>query len=156
MDNVTVIRMVSGFLGFMVFAGFIVVSIFFILTLSRALNKCSPAARTMQPGTLWLLLVPVLNLVWNFIVVLGMAKSLANEFRARGVQGVEPEPGKSIGLAMAICAVCSVIPVLGLLAGLACLVLWILYWMKMADYSRKLDMTPAPGMPLSPGVLGTP
>jgi len=154
MDNVTLIRLVSGILALFVFAGFIVVTVFFILTLSRALSKCSPAARTIQPGTLWLLLVPLLNLVWNFIVVLGMAKSLGNEFKARGAQGVEPEPEKSIGIAMAVCAVCAAIPVVGIIAGLASLVLWILYWVKMAEFSRKLDVSPATGgMPLAPGVV---
>lgn len=135
----------------------IVVYVFYILTLSQALNKCSVNSRTIQPGTLWILLIPLVNFVWNFIVVLGMAKSLGNEFRSRNVQGVEPEPGKSIGIAMAICAVCAVIPILGIVAGLAHLVLWIVYWVKIADLSRKLDVSAATaGMPLNPGIVGTP
>jgi len=154
MDNVTLIRIVSGILALFVFAGFIVVTIFFILTLSRALNKCSAAARTIQPGMLWLLLIPLVNLIWNFIVVLGMAKSLGNEFRARGVHNVEAEPGKSIGISMAVCAVCAVIPVLGIVAGLASLVLWIVYWVKIAECSRKLDASVATGgMPLALGIV---
>jgi Domain of unknown function (DUF4328) len=154
MDNVTLIRIVSGIMALFVFAVAIVVIVLYILTLSRALNKCSAAARTIQPGTLWLLLVPFVNLVWNFIVVLGMAKSLGNEFRARNAHQVEPEPGKSIGIAMAACAACAVIPVVGIAAGLAYLVLWILYWVKMAEFSRKLDATSATvGMPLAPGVI---
>jgi len=157
MDNVTLIRIVSGFLALGVFAGFIVVYVFYILTLSRALNKCSVSSKTIQPGTLWILLITLVNFVWYFIVVLGMAKSLGNEFRSRNVQGVEPEPGKSIGIAMAICAVCAVIPIVGIAAGLAHLVLWIVYWVKMADFSRKLDVSPSTaGVPLSPGIVGTP
>jgi len=86
-----------------------------------------------------------------------MAKSLGNEFRARNAHDVEPEPRKSIGIAMAVCAICSVIPIVGIAAGLAYLVLWILYWVKMAEFSRKLDATSATGgMPLSPGIVGAP
>lgn len=156
MDNVTLIRIVSGIVALFVFAGFIVVTIFYILTLSRALSKCSAAARTIQPGMLWLLLIPFFNLIWNFFVVLGMAKSLGNEFRIRGTQAAEAEPGKSIGIAMAICAVCAVIPIVGIVAGLGYFVVWIIYWVKIAEFSRKLDMSSATGMPLSPGIIGAP
>ena len=143
MDTTTMIRAVSGmvFLGF--FTVFVVVAIFYILTLSRALSKCSPASRTMEPAMLWLLLVPLLNLIWTFFVVLAMAKSLGNEFRLRNIPNAEPEPGKSLGLAMSICACCSIIPILGLIAACAQLVLWIMYWVKMANYSRILEMTPS-------------
>jgi hypothetical protein len=157
MDNVTLIRIVSGVLALLVFAGLIGITVFYILTLSRALNKCSAASRTIQPGTLWLLLIPLFNLVWNFIVVLGMAKSLGNEFRARNAHDVEPEPGKSIGIAMAVSAACGLIPIIGIVAGLAYFVLWIVYWVKMAEFSRKLDSRSATlGVPLTPGILNTP
>ncbi len=131
---------------------FLLPAIFYILTLSRALTKCSPALVTIEPGMLWLLLVPFVNLVWHFFVVLGMAKSLGNEFRARNIQGIEPEPGQSVGIPMCICGACGIIPVLGLLAGLAYLVLWIVYWAKIAEYSRMLDRIPAQGGWQSAGI----
>ncbi|MDO8301736.1 MAG: hypothetical protein Q7T18_00690 [Sedimentisphaerales bacterium] len=56
------------------------VTIFFILTLQKALNRCSPENRAMQPGMIWLLLIPLFNIVWIFFVVLNMAKSLGAEF----------------------------------------------------------------------------
>ena len=151
MDSTSIIRAISGvfFLGF--FALFIVIAIFYILTLSRALEKCHPASRTIQPGTLWLLLIPLVNLIWHFFVVLGMAKSLGNEFRARGIINVDPQPGQSFGLAMCICGACAIIPILGFLAALGHLVLWILYWSKMATYSRMLDQAPVvQGAPILP------
>jgi hypothetical protein len=79
-----------------------------------------------------------------------MAKSLGNELRLRRIASTEPEPGKTLGLVMCVCGVCSIIPILGLIAGLGHLILWILYWSKMAAYSRTLDLTPvtlAPGPP---------
>jgi type IV pilus assembly protein PilA len=115
----------------------------------------------------WLLLVPFVNLVWQFFVVIGLADSLDNEFRARGIPNVEPKPAKSIGIAMCVCGVCAIIPIVGVLAFLAHLVLWIIYWTKIAEFSRRLDLVPAtndaalyapqypqPGMPLSqPGTI---
>lgn len=46
----------------LVLAG-LVVAIFYLLTLMRALQKCSPQSRTMQPGMVWLLLIPLFNLI---------------------------------------------------------------------------------------------
>jgi hypothetical protein len=88
---------------------------------------------------LWLLLVPFVNLVWHFFVVLGMAKSLNNEFRLRNLPLADPTPGQSIGLPMCICGACSIIPILGVVASLVFLVLWIVYWAKIAEFSRLLD-----------------
>lgn len=144
------IRILAGLCFFVVF---LIPSIFYILTLTRALDKCSPGSRTMQPGTLWLLLIPFVNLIWNFFVVMGMANSLGNEFRMRNIPA-EPEPGKSIGLAMSVCGACTVIPILGLLAALASLILWIMYWVRIAEFSHMLDVAPyyRPAPYIAPGM----
>lgn len=143
MDNTTVIRIIAG-LAFLCILGLgIGLNIFYILTLQRALNKCSPLSRTFQPGTMWLLLIPFFNLIWNFIVVLGVSASLGNEFRARNASYVDAEPGKSIGIAMSVCGACSIVPILGILAGLPYLILWIVYWVKIKDFSELLDQIPA-------------
>jgi hypothetical protein len=125
--------------------------VMFLLTVQRVLNKCAPAARTMEPGLVWLFLVPFLGLIWSFFLVMGVAKSLANEFRNRGISTSDPLPGQSIGIAMSVCNCCCFIPLLGALASLAGLVLWIVYWVKIAEFSRMLDgpqylapVTPAP------------
>lgn len=128
---------------------FVVVESLFIISLRKALEKCSPASRAMDPGMLWLLLIPILNVVWNFVVVNNMAKSLGNEFRLRGIPNAEAEPGKTVGLAMSALGVAVWIPKLvpslatiGTLAGLAGLVLFGIYWFKINGYSRMLDVPP--------------
>lgn len=147
MDSTSIVRLFSGAVFLSVFALGILVAILYILTLSRALQKCSPASRTLEPGMLWLLLIPLFNLIWNFFVVLGMAKSLGNEFRLRNISNVDPEPGKTIGMAMAICGACSIIPLVNILTGLAYLVLWIVYWVKIYGFSQILDQVPASSGP---------
>ena len=112
--------------------------IFYILTLQKALNKCAPENRAMQPGMIWLLLVPLVNLVWSFFVVLNMAKSLGAEFQKRSI-AEEPEPGKKLGLIMCVLLCCGIIPFLGVLCSLGGLVCWIMYWLKIAGFSKKLD-----------------
>ena len=117
---------------------FLLPGIFYVLTLQNTLKQCSPASRTLEPGMTWLYLVPLVNIVFHFFIVFGIAKSLRNEFDRRGIPCSEPLPGQSIGLAMCICACCTVIPLLGLLAAIAHVVLWIVYWVKVAEFSRML------------------
>jgi len=113
-------------------------AIFYILTLQKALNKCAPENRAMQPAMVWLLLVPLVNIVWSFFVVLNLAKSLGAEFQKRGI-AEEPEPGKKLGLIMCVLMCCGIIPLLGTICSLGGLVCWIMYWLKIAGFSKKLD-----------------
>jgi hypothetical protein len=117
-------------------------AIFYLLTLQKALTRCSPENRGMAPGMVWLLLIPLFSIVWHFIVVTNMAQSLGAEFRKRGI-AEELKPGQSLGMAMCILGVCSIIPVLGVLCGLAALVCWIMYWVKIAGFSNKIAAPPS-------------
>ncbi len=116
---------------------FLIPIIFFILTLQRAFERCAPAHRAMTPGLVWLLLIPLFNLIWNFMVVTNLAKSLEREYRSRNIPA-QLESAKSIGLAWAILSWCSLIPIFGFLAALAGFVLWIVYWVKIAGLSQAL------------------
>jgi hypothetical protein len=148
MDTLTNIRVVAG----VIVVSVLVLYIFYILTLSRALSKCSASSRTMEPGMVWLLLVPIVNLVWDFRVVIGLAKSLGNEFRLRNIPNDDPQPGMLLGITMCTFGACETIrflgAFLGVLAFAAHLVLLILYWAKIAEFSRRLDQVQA-----MPGIL---
>ena len=126
-------------LGFFFTFLVLVPKIFYILTLSNALNKCHPAVRKIDPGMCWLYLVPIVSVVWHFFMVAAVADSLGAEYYRRGVPLTEPRPAYSIGLACCVCGACSLLPLINLLAMPAQLVLWILYWSKTAEFSRRLD-----------------
>ena len=141
------VTLFAGFFGVILTLMLILVAvsvvpvIFYLLTLQKALNRCSPENRAMQPAMVWLLFIPVFNLVWHFIIVTSVAQSLNAEFRKRRI-AEEPAPGKSIGLAMCILNCCGIIPLLGLLCWLGALVCWILYWVRIAGLSAKLGDAP--------------
>jgi hypothetical protein len=116
---------------------FFIITIFYLLTLQKALNRCAPENRAMAPGMVWLLLIPLFNWVWNFFVVINIAKSLGAEFQKRGI-AEEPKPGQTLGMVMCILNVCSIIPLLGILCALGGLVCWIIYWIKIAGFSAKI------------------
>ena len=120
-------------LVFIVCAILLVPTIFYLLTLQKALNRCSPECRAMNPGLVWLMLIPLFNIVWHFFIVLNMAKSLAAEFQKRGI-AEDPSPGQTLGLVMCIA---------NLICGPVGLVCWIIYWVKIAGYSSKIAAPPA-------------
>lgn len=127
-------------IGFIFFGLFLVPAIFFLLTLQNALAKCPPGSRTMEPRMVWLMLIPFFHLIWQFFVVMALGRSLGNEFRRRAIPCPDPLPGQNIGMAMCICGCCGIVPLINLLAGPATLVLWIVYWVKIAEFSRMLDV----------------
>jgi len=96
----------------------------------------------MQPAMVWLLLVPFVNLAWEFRVVMGLAKSLGNEFRLRNIPNDDPQPGMLLGITMCTFGACGILHFLGFLALVAYmvhLVLLVIYWAKIAEFSRRLD-----------------
>jgi ABC-type phosphate transport system permease subunit len=124
----------------------IVIGIFYCLTLQKALSRCSSQNRTLSPGLVWLYLIPVFNLIWHFVIVINLAKSLHAEFVSRNMVE-EQSPGYGIGLATCILNVVGVIPYVGWLTGIPGLICWIIYWVKIAGYSGKIALPYRPAEP---------
>lgn len=112
--------------------------IFFLLTMQNTLNAISFENRKMEPGLVWLSLIPLFGLVWQFIIVDRMAGSLQSEFAKREMATEEARPGNSIGLAYCILFCCSLIPFVGYITSIAGLICWIIYWIKINDYKNRL------------------
>ena len=117
---------------------FLIPSVFFLLTLQKALTRVAPERRTMNPPMVWLGLIPLFNIVWNFLMVIALSKSLGAELTSRNIPH-EAEPGKTIGLVWASLGAACLIPGLGFLLGIPVLILWIIYWVKIAGFSAKLQ-----------------
>lgn len=122
------------------------VFICYLATLSNALKKCAPDSRTMNPGRVWLTLIPIFGQIWQFFVVINLAKSLEAEYARREIPRSEGNMGQNIGLAKCVCECAFFIPKTGPFTTLAVdalalagLVLWITYWIKVAGYSGVLD-----------------
>jgi uncharacterized membrane protein len=122
---------------------FLIPGVFYLRTLQKALARCSEQARTTSPESVWLMLIPLFNLAYQFILVINVAKSLGNEFARRGIASADREPGKSLGIAMCVLNVCSLVPLLGIPVGYAALFCWILYWVKVSGFSG-IVATPFP------------
>lgn len=121
-----------------IFSIWLIPTIFYLITMQAALQSVSPKNRTLTPGLVWLNLIPLFSLVWNFFIVTHVSGSLKREFSERGIQDVG-DCGQGIGIAMSILAVLIMVPVLGWwLASIATLVLWIIYWVKIVELKNRL------------------
>ena len=105
-------------------------------------NAVPEQYRTLAPGMIFLLLIPLFNLIWNFFVFQRMPESFKNAFDAQGRTDVG-DCGKGIGLWLAICYACSIIPCVNYIAGPAALVLLILFIVKMFSLKGLLESGPA-------------
>jgi len=115
--------------------------VLFLLSMRSAIENCAPQNREISPGQVWLYLVPLFNLIWQFLMVSRISESIEREFAAREIIPASPQEGfgKGVGIAMCCLTVASVIPILGIFAGFAAFVCWIIYWVKIAGYSRVLE-----------------
>ena len=122
---------------------YLVVVGFVCWLLSGWLAKIPPEHRKVEPGKVWLLMIPLFQLVWNFFVFPPMAESFDACFRSKN------EPAESaLGLAKVFCwvnvgaFVGGLIPCLsiflGPLGGLATLVLLILVLVKFHALKEKV------------------
>jgi hypothetical protein len=129
----------GGFLVFLLIIGVVglVISIFYLLSLQKALDAVDPMCRKMPSGQVWLLLIPIFNWIWQFVVVSKIADSFKAEFERLNVPVQEERPTYNIGLTKNILSLCSIIPFLGTLASIGALICWIMYWIKVEEY-RKL------------------
>lgn len=115
---------------------FLIPVIFFLLTLQNTLKAISEENRKMPPGNVWLLFIPLFNIVWQFIVVDKIAQSIGAECSRLKIPVRENKPTYGIGLAWNICNCFTIIPVIG---GLAALVTFIIYWVKVAEFKNLIN-----------------
>ena len=113
--------------------------IFYLLTLQNTFSKISNENRKMPSGQVWLALIPLFGLIWQFIIVNNMADSLKAEFTNRNIKVEEERPGIGIGLAYCILFCCCIIPFLGILTLICGIICWIIYWAKIYNYKIKLQ-----------------
>ena len=137
---------------------------FFCYSITKLLDHIAEENRSIQPKLVWLLLIPGLNLIWNFVVVTRLSTSIKNEMVARDFD-ITGKPTFVQGLLYAIISLIGVIPalVIGLSAktpeemiqatkvipeniilaieiiGIIQIILFITYWSKISWYKNILE-----------------
>jgi hypothetical protein len=101
-----------------------------LITVYKTFNLIAKRNRTMEPGMVFLVFVPLLGIVWPFFVVLRLAESLRNEFEDRGWDTEGESFGYGMGLTMAI---------LNLTCGPIGLIFTIIHWRQISAYATRLS-----------------
>jgi len=151
-----------GLIVILIVIGYIVALIFFLISQQNTLKAIKPQNRRMQPGEVWLQLIPLFNLVWQFIVVARISDSIRNEINDRTVNSflgiADPvfandmtrRPTYDMGLTFCILSLCGCIPLLGGIASLAGIVCWIIYWTQIVAYKNRFLSNPIVTQDYSP------
>lgn len=138
--DITIMLILIGIL-----AAFLFVQVLYILTLRNTFRAISEPNRTMSPNNTWLLLIPVFNLVWSFIVVNNLSESILKESKTKSFPLTEANPANGTGIAMSVLRCTTFIPILGLFSGLAAFICWIIYWVQINNYKKAIQTAPYNG-----------
>ena len=130
-----------GLFIFIIVAVAILIAVLYLLTLQNVLKEIEPQNRLVEPSNVWLMFIPLFNLIYPFILYPKISESLRNEFDSRGLSK-SGDYGRAIGITMPILGLCGWIPILGGLAGLANLILFIIFWVKMSEFKNELQRMP--------------
>ncbi len=128
----------SVLITFLLLVLLLIPTIFYLISLQKALEAVSVENRQMPPGQVWLSMIPIFNFVWMFFVVSKIADSFRLECYRLNIATTELRPGYGIGMTKNILRLCSFIPVLGIIANLGFVVCWILYWIKVNEYKNLI------------------
>jgi hypothetical protein len=100
-------------------------------------DRVPPAFRKLDPGLVWLLLIPCFSIVWNFFVFPRLSDSFKAYFQSIGDESVG-DCGRGLGLGYAITSAVAVVPILGIVAALVSLVLLVLYLVKANELKNRI------------------
>jgi hypothetical protein len=138
----------AGTLQLLLLLPFLVVGILFLVSQQKALSLIRPENRKMPPGQVWLQMIPLFGLVWQFIVITRISDSIRSELNSPVGDSIFSEdsipsgerPTYQLGIAYAtlFCVGVLPLPLVQGLASLAGLVVWIVYWVELAKYTKKL------------------
>ncbi len=123
------------FCGAMLFA--IAVNVVLCLILSAFLKRLPERYRTQQPSMVWLLLIPLFSVIWNFFVFPKISESYKNYLDDHGSTD-HADAGRSLAIAYSVLVCVSLIPYINMCLGPAALIVLIIYLVKINGYKSRI------------------
>lgn len=115
----------------------IVVYVFYLLNLQKTMEQVGAPRRQVPPTNVWLMFIPLFNIIYPFILYPKISDSVKAEYIHRGLP-LQGDFARSIGVTMPILSLVGIVPVIGPLARIAGFVLLIVFWVKMAGFKNYL------------------
>ena len=130
------------------FLAYVIPAIFFLLTQQRILELIHPLNRKIPPAQVWLQLIPVFNLIWQFYVIVKISDSIRHElniplgdsiFSYAVFQNDRPAYNSGILYAFLFCLNFVHLPsLLNAVVSLITIGIWVFYWVELSRYKKKL------------------
>lgn len=137
---------------------FLVLAVLFIFTQQNILKVIRSENRELNPGQVWLQLIPLFNLYWQFVVVTRIADSISRQNASfqddsilgipdyDAVEAIGKRPTYKIGMAYCILFIANTIlsyisdlkAFQGVIA-LGALTCWIIYWGQLLENKKKIQ-----------------
>ncbi len=125
----------------------IVLSIFFLVTLYRALKLSGTRNRTMSPGLVWLTWIPFFGFIWCVVTVFKVSSSIKKWHK--NILDVHNNGGLWLGLSVLICFALHLFIIktyedtlkIGLFLNIVTVALWTLYWQRIALYNKLMSLS---------------
>ncbi|MGA2080220.1 MAG: hypothetical protein ABSH53_06360 [Holophaga sp.] len=112
-------------------------TVFYLLSMQKALTLAGRENRRMEPGMVWLMFIPLFGMVWQFFIVRRVSEAVMNWAQGHGRNVADG--GWTIGLTACILCCCGIIPVIGIFAAVAGLVCAIIWWAKVASFNALMS-----------------
>lgn len=138
------------------FGGALAIGIFILLFLHRALQVLPVEHRKIEPGMVWLMLIPCFSAIWGFFVYPRVSGSYRSYFHALGRTDIG-DCGGGLGVGIAVCILLVSIPCVNYITSIFCgpalLVMTIIYLLKIRDLKRQVLTLRPPVTQLPPNKL---
>jgi len=101
-------------------------------------NEALPVEhRKTESWQAFLLLIPLFNLIWNFVLLARVSSGMQSYFQSKNDSSVG-DCGSTIGLWYSISCIAAWIPIVVCVAGPAALVLLVIYLVKISGYRTRI------------------
>lgn len=127
-----------SFSFFLILISSLLVYIAFLGLLQRTLKCVGEKRRTISSFSVWIMLIPIVNIFYQFFLVSAIANSLRAELNFRKSYIKEDRPGYDLGLLMCLANIFSLFGIYYHLLAPVCLIFWIAYWVKIAGFRKQL------------------
>jgi hypothetical protein len=132
----------EGFACLFLVVGFIL-TVGLLATITRVLGRVSPENRRMEPGEVWVNLIPVVNLIWPVVTVERVGESIRAELAARNRVKKKDAFGKTSGIiALVLVGTVLLLPPAGLVTLPFAFMYGIVYWVQLNGYANRMRETP--------------
>jgi hypothetical protein len=153
----------NGAFQLLLFVAVLIPAILFLLTEFNTLRLIKRENRAMQPGWVWLQLVPLFGQIWQFVVVARIANSIRNQWQAAdegSILGIDAEAAAgdltrkpTLAIGLVYCALNAIMVGTNFVAtfdhvdslviwvgffAIASMACWIVYWVVLAVWKRRL------------------